>query len=388
MTTTLERRLKVLEDYQIMDSESEKEFNEIVELASAFFGTPISAISLLDNYRQWFKARVGLADESTRLEDAYCRYAIQNPNEVLVVEDSTKDERFASNPLTTGDDHIRFYAGAPLVTADGIALGSLCVIDREPRSFSEEEARVLKVLAGKVMRLLDLRKENIQQRKQIDRTRTELSSILARYAEAQKTAHIGNWDFNVRTKELYWSPEMFALLLKEEGTTDKGNLADWETLIHPDDLPVVRAAMDRALKTRRATTAEFRIVSGGTETWLLGRADIMYDKKGRIERIYGTLQDITERKQAERDRNLYTQMLETILFDVSHKIRKPLTTITGLLPVLNSKDVPQEKYSEVYNYFLASANELEGYTRELNDLLHKSQIDIGAVEKREAAEAR
>ncbi|HRG90766.1 MAG TPA: hypothetical protein PLW44_17205, partial [Chitinophagales bacterium] len=124
------------------------------------------------------------------------------------------------------------------------------------------------------------------------------------------------------------------------------------------------------------------------ETWLLGRADIMYDKKGRIERIYGTLQDITERKQAERDRNLYTQMLETILFDVSHKIRKPLTTITGLLPVLNSKDVPQEKYSQVYNYFLASANELESYTRELNELLHKSQIDIGVAGKRETAEAR
>jgi signal transduction histidine kinase len=234
------------------------------------------------------------------------------------------------------------------------------------------------------MRLFDLRKENMQQRRQIANAKTELNSMLARYVEAQKTAHIGNWDFNVHSKELYWSPEMFTLLLKKEGNTDKGNLADWENLIHPDDIQVVREAMDRALKTRRATTAEFRIVSGGTETWLLGRADIMYNGQGKIERIYGTLQDITERKQAERDRNLYTQMLETILFDVSHKIRKPLTTITGLLPVLNNKDVPQEKYSQVYDYFLASANELEGYTRELNDLLHKSKIDISAAEKREA----
>lgn len=382
--TNLERRLKALEDYQIMDSESEKEFNDIVELASAFYGTPISAITLLDNYRQWFKARVGLDDDSTKIEDAYCRYTIQNPDEVLIVEDSTKDERFVNNPFTTGDDHIRFYAGAPLVTADGVALGALCVIDKEPRKFSEEEARVLKVLANKVMRLFDLRKENIQQRQQIANAKTELNSMLARYVEAQKTAHIGNWDFNVHSKELYWSPEMFTLLLKKEGNTDKGNLADWENLIHPDDIQVVREAMDRALKTRRATTAEFRIVSGGTETWLLGRADIMYNGQGKIERIYGTLQDITERKKAERDRNLYTQMLETILFDVSHKIRKPLTTITGLLPVLNNKDVPQEKYSQVYDYFLASANELEGYTRELNDLLHKSKIDISAAEKREA----
>jgi PAS domain-containing protein len=382
--TNLERRLKALEDYQIMDSESEKEFNDIVELASAFYGTPISAITLLDNYRQWFKARVGLDDESTKIEDAYCRYTIQNPDEVLIVEDSTKDERFVNNPFTTGDDHIRFYAGAPLVTADGVALGALCVIDKEPRKFSDEEARVLKVLANKVMRLFDLRKENMQQRRQIANAKTELNSMLARYVEAQKTAHIGNWDFNVHSKELYWSPEMFTLLLKKEGNTDKGNLADWENLIHPDDIQVVREAMDRALKTRRATTAEFRIVSGGTETWLLGRADIMYNGQGKIERIYGTLQDITERKQAERDRNLYTQMLETILFDVSHKIRKPLTTITGLLPVLNNKDVPQEKYSQVYDYFLASANELEGYTRELNDLLHKSKIDISAAEKREA----
>lgn len=371
-----EKRLKALQEYQIMDSGQEKEFDDIVELASAFYGTPISAITLLDNYRQWFKSKVGLNVASTPIEHAYCRHAIQNPNEVMVVEDSLLDKRFCENPLTTGDPNIRFYAGAPLVTSDGVALGSLCVIDKKPRSFSQEEARMLKVLANKVMRMLELRKQNIEQRRQIDTAKEKLNLILSRYAEAQKTAHIGNWDFNVRTQELYWSPEMFMLLLKQEATTDRGNLAQWEALIHPEDKIVVRKAMEEALATHKPTTAEFRIISEGCETWLLGRADIIYNAKGKIERIYGTLQDITERKQAEKDRIAYTQMLETILFDVSHKIRKPLTTITGLLPVLNNQKVGQERFNEAYNYFLASANELEGYTRELNDLLHQSKIEL------------
>lgn len=374
-----EKRLKALREYQIMDTGQEKEFDDIVELASAFYGTPISAITFLDNYRQWFKARVGLQPDSTPIEQAYCNYAIQTPDEVMVVEDSLLDPRFSNNPLTTADPNIRFYAGAPLVTPEGVALGSICVIDKKPRTFSPEEARMLKVLANKVMRMLELRKQNIEQRRQIDTAKEKLNLILSRYAEAQKTAHIGNWDFNVRTQELYWSPEMFMLLLKQEATSDRGNLAQWEALIHPEDKTVVRKAMEEALFTHKPTIAEFRIISEGTETWLLGRADIIYNAKGKIERIYGTLQDITERKKAEKDRIAYTQMLETILFDVSHKIRKPLTTITGLLPVLNNKLVGPERFNEAYSYFLASANELEGYTRELNELLHQSKIELNSA---------
>ncbi len=372
-----EERLRVLAEYEILDTLPEKEFDDIVELASAFYGTPISCITLLDNYRQWFKAKVGLDVPSTPKEDAYCRYTIMRPDKVMVVNDSMQDERFKNNPLTVGDPNIRFYAGAPLVTRDGYALGALCVIDKKPRTLSEPEERMLQILANQVMHLLELRRENLQQKKVIESAQNKLDITLARFMEAQQTAHIGNWDFNVITRELYWSPEMFNLLLKEQATTDKGNLAQWQALIHPEDRQIVQQAMEQSLATRQATTAEFRIISKGIETWLLGRADLKYNSQGKIERIYGTLQDITERKQAEKARAHYTHMLEETLFDVSHKLRKPITTVMGLLPVLNTKGMSMEKFGEVYEHFLTSINELEGYTREINDRLHNSKRHIG-----------
>jgi PAS domain-containing protein len=382
-----EERLRVLAEYEILDTLPEKEFDDIVELASALYGTPTSCITLLDNYRQWFKAKVGLNAPSTPIEDAYCRYTIMQPGEVMVVNDSLQDDRFKDNPLTVGDPNIRFYAGAPLVTKDGYALGALCVIDKKPRTLSEQEERMLQVMASRVMHLLELRRENLQQRKVIESAQDKLDITLSRFMEAQKTAHIGNWDYNVRTQELYWSPEMFSLLLKKESTTDKGNLADWEALIHREDRKVVRKAMQESLTTGKPTTAEFRIISNGTETWLLGRADLKYDANCSIERIYGTLQDITERKQAEKDRAHYTHMLEEMLFDVSHKLRKPITTVMGLLPILNATEMSMEKFNQVYPHFLNSVNELEGCTRELNDRLHQSKIDIGIDKNDQSAAA-
>ncbi len=383
-----EERLRVLAEYEILDTLPEKEFDDIVELASAIYGTPISCITLLDNYRQWFKAKVGLDSPSTPIEDAYCRHTIMRPDKVMVVNDSMQDERFKNNPLTVGDPNIRFYAGAPLVSSDGYALGALCVIDKKPRTLSDTEERMLQVLANRVMHLLELRRENLKQKKVIESAQDKLDITLARFMEAQQTAHIGNWDFNVRTQELYWSPEMFRLLLKEEAKSDKGNLAEWQALIHPEDRQIVQQAMEQSLTTRQATSAEFRIISRGEETWLLGRADLKYNSQGKIERIYGTLQDITERKHAEKAKAHYTHMLEETLFDVSHKLRKPITTVMGLLPLLNTKEISMEQFAEGYTHFLSSINELEGYTREINERLHKSKLNIsndGASERNVAA---
>ncbi|MBP6731169.1 MAG: GAF domain-containing protein [Chitinophagales bacterium] len=372
-----EERLRILAEFEILDTQPEKEFDDIVELASALYAVPMCCITLLDSYRSWFKAKVGMDGNSAQRKDAFCHYAIEEPDKVLVVNDSTKDERFKDNPFTTGESHVRFYAGAPLITKEGVALGTLCVVDTKPRTITDTEERMLQTMANRVVRLLEMRRENLKQKKVIESAQDKLDITLTRFMEAQQTAHIGNWDFNVRTQELYWSPEMFRLLLKEEAKSDKGNLAEWQALIHPEDRQIVQQAMERSLTTRQATSAEFRILSKGVETWLLGRADLKYNSQGKIERIYGTLQDISERKQAEKARAHYTHMLEETLFDVSHKLRKPITTVMGLLPVLNTKGMSMEKFGEVYEHFLTSINELEGYTREINDRLHKSKRHIG-----------
>lgn len=154
------KRLEALAEYSILDSEAESVFDEIVALASFICGTPISTITLIDEKRQWFKAQVGLKDSQTPRDVAFCAHAILQ-NELMVVNDAREDKRFNDNPLVLGKPDIRFYAGMPLITADGYKLGTICVIDTKPNVLSKEQSFALGVLSNQVMKLLELRKQNI-----------------------------------------------------------------------------------------------------------------------------------------------------------------------------------------------------------------------------------
>ncbi|MDX2213118.1 MAG: GAF domain-containing protein, partial [Oculatellaceae cyanobacterium bins.114] len=154
-------RLKALQQCRILDTASELAFDDIARLAAYVCQTPIALISLVDAERQWFKARVGLAIAETDRSLAFCSYTILQ-TDVLVIPDALADPRFADNPLVLSEPYIRFYAGVPLMTADGFPLGSLCVIDYIPRSLSSEQLYALKTLAQQVMKQLELRRYSAQ----------------------------------------------------------------------------------------------------------------------------------------------------------------------------------------------------------------------------------
>ncbi len=155
--TNEQERLKALRDFEILDTAPEKSFDDITLLAAQLCETPIALITLLDEKRQWFKSRVGMEILETPRDVAFCTHTVLQ-KDVLVVEDVRTDERFAANPFVTGEPGIRFYAGAPLITSDGLALGALCVIDREPRHITEEQKKALLVLSQQVVSQLELRR--------------------------------------------------------------------------------------------------------------------------------------------------------------------------------------------------------------------------------------
>lgn len=148
-------RLAWLRESSILDSPPETDFDEITQLAAQICGVPIAAISLIDEERQWFKSIVGLDARETDRDVAFCAHTILQ-SDVLIVEDATADERFAANPLVVDDPQIRFYAGAPLVCSDGLALGALCVVDHTPRKLTAHQEGVLKVLAAQVAGRIEL----------------------------------------------------------------------------------------------------------------------------------------------------------------------------------------------------------------------------------------
>lgn len=177
-------RLESLYQYQILDTAAEKCFDDLVHLAAHTGNTPIAVVSLVDGKRQWFKAEVGIGAKETCRSDSFCAHAILQPNELLIINDTLKDERFATNQLVTSEPHIRFYAGAPLVAPDGSALGTICVMDTVPGELSTQQQEGLRVLANQVVSQLELRRHVTKLNLELEQNLTKLQS-----AEGQLTRH-------------------------------------------------------------------------------------------------------------------------------------------------------------------------------------------------------
>jgi GAF domain-containing protein len=181
------QRLKILWQYEILDTVPEEVFDDLTELAAIICEAPIAMITLVDEKRQWFKSKVGVTVSETSRDISFCGHAIKH-SELFIVPDATLDKRFSANPLVIAEPKIRFYAGAPLVTPDGYALGTLCVIDKVPRELRPEQKQALRVLARHVMTQLELRRharELARATKARDQIQMDLAEARAELAKAR-----------------------------------------------------------------------------------------------------------------------------------------------------------------------------------------------------------
>ncbi|PIQ20862.1 MAG: hypothetical protein COW65_12555 [Cytophagales bacterium CG18_big_fil_WC_8_21_14_2_50_42_9] len=359
-------RLRELTAYKILDTAPEKELDELAEIASAICDTPISLLSFVDDKRQWFKAKKGIDAQETPREYAFCQHALQNPQEVLVVDNPLHDARFKDNPLVTGDPHIRFYAGAPLETAQGHVLGTLCIIDNKPRTITDAQKNALRLLAKKAMNYLETRKLLIEQSNEIESNAASLKKLTDQ-------APVAIYQFEMKpTGELsfpFISKGIIDIHASFTPEKLKYNPAHVFSVVHPDDLESLRQGITLSGLTLNIWRAEFRVVSDeGKVSWVSGNSRPEQKEDGTVV-WYGIFKDVTERRE-------YIKTLEQILFDISHVMRRPVATMLGLTAAIEKDDMDEKTLRTFIRHIKTVSEEMDAYIRKLNADYNETRVKV------------
>lgn len=357
-------RLKALLKLQILDTEPDATFDAITSLAATLFQVPIVLVSLIDEQRQWFKSKQGLEVCQTDRKLAFCAHAILQPD-IFIVEDALLDERFSGNPLVCTIPNIRFYAGCPLINEQGLALGTLCIIDRVPRTMTEHDKTVLRQLAALVMERLGEHKQKLQTEHKLQLLDLLLDSIpdalVACDSEGQleqfnKVAR--DWhgvDVRHCDSEL-WSH--YYNLYEEDGHTV---------------LPMERIPLLRAFHGETVVDQDICIKSKDQPPrWARCRGEQLKTRSGHLLGALVLMHDISEQKQLER---MKTDFIST----VSHELRTPITAISGGLDLVTNQvlgAIPEKALSMLQ---VASQNS-KRLQLLVNDLLDMEKLSAGKMD--------
>jgi len=377
----LQRRLDALARYQIMDTPPEPEFDALVTRASVACEMPVAMVTLLDDRRQWLKARLGTHITETPIAHAFCALAIEHPYEVMVVNDARYDERFRGNPYVTGYQKIRFYAGAPMVTPDGVPIGTLCVIDRQPRHISAAKRELLKALAHEAVSLMESARNRrdmtgdveaikaLQLREAYFRHLTEYSLELITILEADGTIRFESRSIE---RELGHAPAHY-----------RGrNAFDF---VHPDDLQMVAGAFQEALERQGHTSVirfRFRHADGSYRI-LEGSGNNLLNDPAVFGIVFNS-RDVTEtvrlQEEVERGRKEKEDAIARMTGGVAHDFNNILTAVQGLA-ALTKQRVPASSIEAGYLADIHLATERAArLTQQLLAFSHRVVLQPRAIE--------
>jgi PAS domain S-box-containing protein len=310
-------RLASLRALRVLDSLPEPQYDDLVQVASAICGTPIALVSLVDEGRQWFKARVGLEARETPRDVAFCAHAILQPD-LFVVNDAVKDERFRDNPLVTSAPTMRFYAGAPLLSPDGMPLGTLCVIDRVPRQLSAVQETALSALSRQVTRLLELRTQKaeleeanrrlVASEAQLRILSEELGESVTRFRTTFDQNAIGLTLLGIDGRFLSVNRAFLEMLGYEETELIGVHVS---VITHPDDR--VATAGRLAIPSNRLLNVAKRFVrKDGEIVWTEAVVRCVFDAAGRPLYWLSQIQNISARKESEKQRDAQFAMARVL----------------------------------------------------------------------------
>ncbi|GAB2618522.1 hypothetical protein GCM10026987_15140 [Belliella aquatica] len=283
-----EERLKELASFQIVGIEEDQDFDFITEMAAKICGTKISLISLVTADKQWFLSHHGLEVKETSRDFSFCAHAIHTPNQPFVVEDARQDERFSGNPLTEDDPNVIFYAGIPLVSQNGLPLGSLCVIDDVPKKLTADQLNQLQRLANQTIKLFELRRSQ----NEMTALNLELQKNIEFFKETEQANSIGSWELDIKSGQTKWAETVYRI--HEVDLDFDHNKHNGIEFYHPDYRKIIIDALTDCMELgKRFDVTCILITAKGNQRWVRSTG------KKLGEKIIGSFQDITEIKQNE-----------------------------------------------------------------------------------------
>ena len=308
--------------YDLAGARDEGALDDLAAFAAELCAVPIAIVSLVEEQTQFFVARVGLDADGTPRSQSFCAHAMHG-HQVMEVPDATRDARFVDNPLVTGAPHIRFYAGAPLVSREGVPLGAVCIIDDQPRAgLTPFQTRGLEILAAAAMSRLEARRAARDRRDTAEENRAALAESELRFRTLADTMPQMVWSTRPDGYHDYYNARWYEFTGAPAGTTDGEG---WNGMFHPDDQDRAWRLWRHSLETGELYQIEYRLRHfDGTYRWVLGRALPIRDADGRITRWFGTCTDIHEQKLALEEREVISQ-------ELSHRIKNIFAVIGGLI---------------------------------------------------------
>jgi PAS domain S-box-containing protein len=286
------RRLEALKNTALLDTPPEERFDRLSRLVQKALNVPIALVSLVDEHRQWFKSKQGLAVSETSRDVAFCAYTILS-DEIFEVSDTLQDERFSDNPLVEEEPNIRFYAACPISSVDGYRIGTLCVIDTQPRKLSQTEKRMLRDISAAVQDEIRLT-ERLQG---IEKSEQRLQSIL-------EGTNVGTWEWNIQTGETVFNERWADIVGYKLSELEPISIDTWISLAHPDDLNESNDLLERHFRGESEFydfEARMRHKKGHW-VWVHDRGRIVSrTESGEPLIMSGTHEDITQQKQSQNE---------------------------------------------------------------------------------------
>ncbi|MBO6509829.1 MAG: PAS-domain containing protein [Roseibium sp.] len=339
-------RLKALDALQIMHSERLPEYDAVVEIVAGIFECPISLVSLVGDEEQWFKAKCGLEADGTARDVSFCQHTILS-DDLLVIPDARTDDRFKDNPLVTGAPHIRFYAGCPLSIDGKNRLGTLCVIDREPKSPTEDQLAQLRRLGAVVEGLIKSHQAGVETQKAMHLAAEEHKTAVREgdlLEEIATVSGVGGWELDLETGELNWTEKTREI--HEVSEDYEPSVEHAINFYAPESRETISAAVGEAIEKRVDWDLELPFITAkGRRIWVraAGRPIVI---DGEVKRLIGAFQDITDRKQSEEairhSEAVHRTTLETLregilLLDRTGKILSSNSAAASLLGYLQGE---------------------------------------------------